>query len=65
MEAASTGDNQVALKLSHASAFENFQLDSGSHTSTKDQVVSDSFRVTAIKIRERGHKQYRCKYMNN
>ena len=61
MEAASTGDNQVALKLSQASPFENFQLDSGSQTSTKDQVVSDSFRVTAIKIRERGHKQYRCK----
>lgn len=55
MEAASTGNNQVALKLSQASPFGNFQLDSGGQTSTKDQVVSDSFRVTAIKIRERGH----------
>ena len=49
MEAASTGNNQVALKLSQASPFENFQLDSGGQTSTKDQVVSDSLKVTAIK----------------
>ena len=65
MEAASTGDNQVALKLSQASPLEKFQSDSDSQPSTKDQVVSDSFKVTAIKIRERGHKQYICKYINN